>query len=171
MSLTKRIAASIDRDPIILSHHPLCGKFEDHMFMVRGRHVCIGCTTVYPSAAVMVAALFLIGIDSFSILTAAALALFAANLVRFVIHDRLVRIACNIFLGASVGAALFSAVYSPEDLKLVVIAAGLAVAVGFSYLKGRRVFTTCRACESYGNFPSCGFPSVPRAGATLNKTE
>jgi hypothetical protein len=163
VSLTKRISARIDRDPIILSHHPLCGRFEDHMFKVRGRYVCVGCVTVYPSAVATAAALVLVDLGSFWITVTIALSLFAINLLRFMVKDKRLRVLFNIVLGASVGAALFSAVYSPDDLRLVVVGAGLSMAVAFSYLKGRRVFTTCRSCDRHNEWPSCGFPSQVKA--------
>ena len=160
VSLTKRIAARIDRDPIILSHHPLCGRFEDHMFRVRGRYVCIGCVTVYPSALVTAVALFLVDLGSFWITVTIALSLFGVNLIRFMVKDKRSHVFFNIMLGASLGAALLSAIYSPEDLRIIVVIMGLSVAVAFSYLKGRRVFKTCKSCDRYREFPSCGFPAL-----------
>jgi hypothetical protein len=77
VSLARRMLSSIDRDPIILSHHPLCGKFEGHFFHIRGRRVCIGCATVYPTAILTALLLSITSLDSFTIVLPIALSSFA----------------------------------------------------------------------------------------------
>lgn len=163
MSLIGRIVSAVDRDPIILSHHPLCGRFEDHFFKVRGRRVCRGCVTVYPSAIVTAVLLWAVGPGSFWVTFAIASSFFAVNLLRLLIKGHRLSTVFNASLGISLGACLFSAFYAPEDLRLVVVCAGLAVAIAFSFLKGHRVFAECKSCERYGEFPSCCCPGSHRA--------
>lgn len=158
MGLAKRIVSRIDSDPIILAHHPLCGRFDDHVFRIRGRAVCLGCATVYPSALVTSLLLLIVGPVSFSVVFPIALSFFALNLVRFVRRGHRLSVLFNISLGISAGAAVFSGVYAPGDLQLAVIASGLAVVVSFSFLKGRRVFATCKSCPRYREFPHCSLP-------------
>ena len=158
MNLARRILSKIDRDPIILSHHPLCGKFEDHVFMIRGRYVCIGCATVYPSAILAVLLLSIMHSTSFEIAFPIALSAFALNLIRFLSKSHRLSILFNACLGASLGASLLSAIHAPENLQLAVVFVGLAVAFSFSFLKGHRVFATCKRCPSYREFPACYNP-------------
>lgn len=161
--MIRRMASRIDRDPIILSHHPLCGRFDDHVFKVRGRSVCIGCSTVYPSALVTALVLLGVGPVPFSTVIAIALSSFAVNLLRFLVKGHRLSVLFNAGLGMSVGAALFSAVYASEDLRLVVVLVAIAVGAVFSLLKGYRVFATCKSCEHYPEFPSCCRPGFLRS--------
>jgi hypothetical protein len=158
MGLKSWLASKIDEDPILLSHHPLCGKFDDHMFKVRGRNVCIGCVTVYPSAVVSALLLAATGHDSLEFVVLVALLAFAANFPRFLVKGHRFSVLFNVFLGTSLGAALLAAVHAPDDIQLVVIVLGLAVGIAFSALKGHRVFATCKRCERYHEFPECRGP-------------
>ncbi|MBU1158629.1 MAG: hypothetical protein KKE24_04745 [Candidatus Thermoplasmatota archaeon] len=172
MSLIKRIVSKIDGDPIILSHHPLCGRFDDHVFKIKGRRVCRGCATVYPSALVTALLLLIVSPISFAITFPIALSFFAVNLMRLLSKNHRLSILFNACLGISLGAALFSAIYAPEGLQLVVVIAGLAVAISFSFLKGRRVFSTCRSCQRYREFPSCCGPrTLQRGEYPMNQSE
>lgn len=158
MNLARRVLSSIDNDPIILSHHPLCGKFEDHTFKIRGRHVCIGCATVYPSAILTALLLSSMNLSSFAVASPIALSSFALNLMRFLSKSHRLSILFNTILGVSLGASLLSAIHAPGNLQLAVILVGLAVAFAFSFLKGYRVLATCRSCQRYREFPSCHNP-------------
>ena len=154
----RRIISTIDKDPIILSHHPLCGRFEDHVFKIRGRYVCIGCATVYPSAVVTVLLMSIMNMSSFTIAFPIALSSFAVNLMRFLSKSHLLSLTFDVILGVSVGASLLSAIYAPTDIQLAVSLVGLAVAVSFSFLKGYRMLAICRSCQKYPEFPSCYNP-------------
>ncbi len=162
MGFARRMLSSIDRDPIILSHHPLCGKFEDHFFLIRGRRVCIGCATVYPSAILTALVLSVANLDSFTTVLPIALSSFALNLLRVFDGRHRLAIPFNALLGISLGASILSAIHAPGDLQLIVIIVGLAVAIVFAFLKGHRVLATCKSCERYAEFPHCHNPGHPR---------
>lgn len=155
------LASKVDEDPILLSHHPMCGRFDDHFFRVRGRMVCIGCVTVYPSAVASVLFLTASGLDSFGTALAVALVAFAANLPRFLVKGHRYSVLFNVSLGTSLGALLLAAVHAPGDIQPAVAVLGLSAAVAFSALKGYRVFATCRRCERYHEFPLCRGPARP----------
>lgn len=165
------MTSGIGKDPILLSHHPLCGKFDDHVFKIRGRHVCIGCTTVYPSAVATALLLSVTNQTSFWIVFPIALSFFAVNLTRLLTKSHRFSVLFNVCLGVSLGASILSAIYAPDGLQPLVIVVGLAVAFSFSLLKGYRVFAVCRRCERYGEFPACHLPrpdkldEVPRASS------
>ena len=158
MDLARRVLSTIDRDPIILSHHPLCGKFEDHVFKIKGRHVCIGCATVYPSAIMTAILLLVLSSGSFAIAFPLALSSFALNLTRFLSKSHRFSVLFNASLGISLGASLLASIHAPEDLQVVVVVFVLAVAISFSLVKGRRMLATCKSCERYREFPSCHNP-------------
>ena len=158
MDLTRRLLSKIDRDPIILSHHPLCGKYEDHVFKIRGRYVCIGCATVYPSAIITALLLSILNSSSFTIAFPIALSSFGLNLMRFLNKNHRLAILFNTCLGVSLGACLLSVIHAPENVQLAVIFVGLAVAFSFSFVKGRRMLATCKSCQRYQEFPYCYNP-------------
>lgn len=159
MNLTRRLLSTIDNDPIILSHHPLCGKYDDHLFKIRGRYVCIGCLTVYPSAVITVLLLTILNSSSFTIVFPIALTFFALNLMRFLSKSHRLSILLNACLGISLGACLLSAIHAPENLQLAVVFGGLAIAISFSFVKGRRMLATCKSCQRYQEFPHCYNPA------------
>lgn len=161
MGLISRVKSAVDRDPIILSHHPLCGRFDDHVFMVGGRYVCIGCVTVYPSAVAAALLLLALGQTSFSVVFPLALGSFAANLLRFLVKGHRLSVLFNACLGASLASAVLSAVNAPDGMQLTMVVFILAVASVFHLLKGRRVFATCRRCPRYAEFPRCHVPAAP----------
>jgi len=152
------MTSAIDKDPIILSHHPLCGKFDDHMFKIRGRYICIGCVTVYPSAVVTLLLLSIMNMNSFVIAFPIALSSFAVNLLRFLEKNHRLSLILNVILGVSVGASLLSAVNAPNNIQLAVILVVVTVAFSFMFFKGHRVLARCKSCQRYPEFPSCYNP-------------
>ena len=161
MSLIDRVVSRIDRDPIILSHHPLCGKFEDHFFRVRGRRVCIGCATVYPSALATLLLVAVLHPIPFVLVLSTAVFFFVLNLSRFVFRSHRISVLFNVSLGISLGCAILSVAYAPGALQLPVLLAWLAVGVAFSLVKGKKVFAECKSCERYQEFPHCSEPPNP----------
>lgn len=125
--------------------------------------MCIGCTTVYPSAVLTLLALALMNLGSFSFAFPLAVTTFGANMPRLLIKDHRLSVFFNVFLGVSLGASLMSAVHAPANIQLGVIVVGLVVASFFTYIKGIRVLTTCRRCPRYSEFPGCHKPEAPSA--------
>jgi hypothetical protein len=154
----RRIISAIDRDPIILSHHPICGEFDDHLFKIRGRYVCIGCTTVYPSAIITMVLFSIMNISSFDIVFPIALSCFLVYLMKMFGKGHRLALPFNVILGVSVGTSILSAINAPKDIQLPVIVIGIVVAISFSFFKGRRVLKRCKRCSRYPEFPSCYNP-------------
>ena len=46
--------------PYRLAHHPLCSKFDDHLYIIRGKKVCRGCVNLYSGmiAGIILAPIF-----------------------------------------------------------------------------------------------------------------
>ncbi|MHA1112642.1 MAG: hypothetical protein ACTSRE_16225 [Promethearchaeota archaeon] len=42
--------AYIKNKPYLVSHHPNCEKYEEHVFIISGKKFCIGCFIGYPAA-------------------------------------------------------------------------------------------------------------------------
>ena len=141
-------------EPILLAHHPLCGRFDDHLLTIRGRKVCRGCVTVYPTAVVFLITALLLRPD-FLPAFFVSLVLFVGQLLRFVISGRRTSVLLNIVLGASLGMVIYSAVVCPSNLRLYVYPFIISVIVSFEYLKGRRMLSRCKDCPERHAYPRC----------------
>lgn len=144
----------IRNEPILLAHHPLCGKFDDHLLNVNDRKLCRGCFTVYPATVVFMVALLLLR-PSFIEAFVLALVLFAAQLFRFFPALHWMVIGFNLLLGCSLAAIIYAAIICPPDLRIYFYPFIAAVIVSFELIKGRKVLARCHSCPSYGSFPQC----------------
>jgi len=149
-----RLLQELRNEPLILAHHPLCGRFDDHFLRIGERRLCRGCFTVYPSAVVLLIVLLLLEMP-FSSYFVLALMLFAAQLPRFLPSLRGLTVPFNFLLGGSLAAILASMLVCPANLRALFYPFVIAVIVAFMYLKGRRVLATCRGCTDHDSFPAC----------------
>jgi len=138
----------------LLAHHPLCGRFDDHLLTIRGRKLCRGCATVYPTFALILLLLFL-GRPEFVAAFAASLFLFAFQLFRFLIHGRGWSMMFNMMLGSSLALVTYSAVVCPPELRIYLYPFIIGVIVVFQYVKGRRMLRGCEECPSRAFYPRC----------------
>ena len=141
-------------EPILLAHHPLCGRFDDHLLTIRGRKVCRGCVTVYPAFLLMLALLFM-GRPTFEAAFFASLFQFSFQLLRFVISGRGISILFNMVLGSSLAFATYSAIVCPPDQRIYVYPFIITVIVVFEYLKGKRMLKKCEECPAHASYPKC----------------
>ncbi len=154
--MLNKLRSEIRNEPIVLAHHPLCGRYDDHFFIIRGRKVCRGCLTVYPTAAVGVIALLLLNYSDFTGLFFLALALFIANLTRLVLNrSKASNLIFNVLLGLCLSVTIFSALNCPGDLVLLFYPFVIATYLVFMFYRGMRMYNGCKRCPDYGMFPTC----------------
>lgn len=146
----------IKKEPLVLAHHPLCGKFDDHFFIIRNKKVCRGCLVVYPTALVTLMILFILGVDEFKPLILGAIFLFLINLTRLVIpRTPQTNIVFNVILGITLALTIMSVIYCPEELRISVYPLIIIISVIFIYSKGLKVHYTCKQCSNNENRPNC----------------
>jgi hypothetical protein len=46
--------------PMALSHHPVCGHFDDHVFILGNKKLCLGCFIGYPIALITLILIFIL---------------------------------------------------------------------------------------------------------------
>lgn len=156
MHLFKKIISEIKNEPLVLSHHPLCGEFEDHFLIIRGKKVCRGCITVYPSALISILIFIALNLLSFEFLFFASLVCFIINCYRFVIGENVqARFLMNIILGFSLGSVILSVLFAPASIFIPWLAFVIVVASLFMFIKGWNVYSKCKKCFSFANFPRC----------------
>lgn len=144
------------REPIVISHHPLCGRFDEHVFVLKGRRVCRGCITAYPVAIVSLLALLALRPLPYDTLFIFSVAVFILNLGRFLARRSIVTdILFNSLLGISLAAIIMSALTAPSGERIVIAAIAVFVFIMFNLIKGYRMFSTCRRCPSSSQFPNC----------------
>ncbi|MBI0583897.1 MAG: hypothetical protein ISF22_06680 [Methanomassiliicoccus sp.] len=151
-----KLRSEIRNEPIVLAHHPLCGRFEDHFITIRGRKVCRGCLTVYPTAAAGIAILAPIGISDFSVLFALSLFLFIMNLPRLIIHrSGRTNLFFNIVLGLCLSATALAMFNCPADLRLAYYPFVVVTYLLFMAYRGHRMMSGCRKCPDHHLYPAC----------------
>ncbi len=156
------------REPILLAHHPLCGRYDDHFIEIGGRKVCRGCATIYPVALGVFLALAWVR-PGFMPSFVLSLALFALQLLRFASSRGRMRTVLNVLLGSSLAAALYSAIACPSELRILLYSFIGAVIVSFEYFKGRRAFSRCQGCPVRAAFPRCVREPVDLEGGNNGK--
>ena len=149
-----KLMDELRNEPILLAHHPLCGRFDDHLLTIRGRKVCRGCVTVYPAALVVLISMFMLQ-PEFLPAFILSLALFVAQLFRLTSSRRQMSILFNVMLGASLAMVAYSAIVCPVDLRMLVYPFIIVVIVSFEYLKGRRMLSCCKECPHRASYPKC----------------
>lgn len=149
-------------EPIVLAHHPSCKNFSHHTFTFRGRRLCLGCFVMYPTAAIALAALFIIDrlyqLDYFALLLTSVI-LFGINTIRKIaLKDRVPQwghVFFRIALGIALALALMSIYRAPGDMFLPVAAFVIIVAVIYNIFNGFHNINICKKCSQYPMFPHC----------------
>jgi hypothetical protein len=161
--------------PFILSHHPHCKYFDDDVYHLGKRRLCIGCFTSYPIAIVIVALWFL---DFFPylwyILILLGLLFGLIQLLSFthLTERKGVKILVKVCLGLGFGffASGILAMPIPFWIKVLTLI-NLGIATGMlGIFRYRKVYKICERCEYRGNYYICpGFAPLYRASENKNK--
>ncbi|QLH74759.1 MAG: hypothetical protein HPY73_04405 [Methanomassiliicoccales archaeon] len=151
-----KIRDELKNEPIVLAHHPMCGRYDDHFFIISGRKICRGCLTVYPSAIAVFLVLMLLGIDDFWTLFGAAFVLFMINSLRILIdRSKAMNIIFNIMLGTILALTIQAILHCPDELKIVIYPFVVLSAFAFMGIRGWKLLLSCKKCPDYRNFPAC----------------
>lgn len=143
-----------------MSHHPSCQTFDDDVYHVRGRRLCIGCFTSYP-IAIFIVCLWLFGFISMPIRDYFILGFFS-GMVQFASASRLsdkrpVKIAIKVFLGLGMGFFTIGVFSIPIHIILRILLFFILVQVTglFSFFRMKKFESICRDCEYYGSWEKC----------------
>jgi len=166
-SIKQRLKRAIDEDPFILSHHPLCKRYEKHVVTVRGYKVCMGCLFTYSSALftillINIAWLFF----SFTYLELFYLGVvfFGIALIRkFFLDDeklsKKVHILFRMVLGLSLGFEITAIQFASGNSRIYLLIIVIAVMIIYNVFNAKKTRNICKSCEQYKDFPYCdGFP-------------
>ena len=45
--------------PLLLSHHPNCDRFQNHVINIKGHRICFGCLIIYPTLILSIITIFI----------------------------------------------------------------------------------------------------------------
>jgi len=151
--------------PILLSHHPLCDKFQggNHTFRLFNKDLCIGCFITYPTALIF----YIIGYVSglFSFFSTPTLWYFGFGGCSIYILSILglakkkkIKIFTKIIIGIGIAfcvAALWSLPYTFKTRFILVL---LFFMIGHIFINSMRtwdIYKTCNACEYKFDWKNC----------------
>lgn len=149
--------------PYRLSHHPLCGNFREHVYVIRGKQICRGCTMQYSG---MIIALLIIGVGFFmgwwtgladwELILLLYLLIGPTFLTAFLIENRLLKDISRFLLGMAFTTAFVALIFVPNWLVKGLILINLIP--GYIYLNRRRSQqneAVCAQCPEYPQIPHC----------------
>ncbi len=159
--------------PFILSHHPVCSKFDSDTFGFLGRRICLGCSITYPIAVLVLVLDILLRCDR-SIgtwivhkewLLIASIAMGSLQALKYLYPPQMksLRIAVKIALGVSIGGLTvwfftFPAIFAIQFGMFIIFAAALGFVASYRYNYLRRI---CSGCIYHGDWDLCfGFRTL-----------
>lgn len=171
MTLFKKIKAKIARirlffsdiKPILLSHHPNCEQFSNHVYHLKNYQLCIGCFTFYPivilvfiltSLFVNTNIYYLINLFYISFLFFTPLILNILGLTRFKVLKILSKISIGIGTGFQVTFIIFFPYFHILMKIFFLLDVNMVVGV-IAYIRGNQIKKDCLDCEFKGDWSKC----------------
>ncbi len=158
-----------DLYPFILSHHPSCGKFDDHVFTVKKVKFCIGCFTSFPAFLLAFTVGFFTGLGEYINLHLGLILLLMFS-APYILYKALKLRSkfFNMFSKASFGVsfAIFSFIllnYIPNTTLafLLVFYVGSLITAIINLKRVIEMENICKKCPQFKDFPRCeGFREI-----------
>lgn len=149
--------------PILLSHHPICGKFEEHTFHLFGRDFCIGCFIGFPSGIIMLILGYVL--DIFSSLSSISLWIIGLILLSSYLLSifgltkyKKIKIASKIFIGGG-GAFFIAAIFSYPMMFIIKFILSIilvqVITIVLNLKRWLEIRETCKQCEYKSDWENC----------------
>ena len=159
-----------DVKPLLLSHHPPCEKFDEHVYHIGNKKLCIGCFTYYPTVLItfVLTLLFVeltfynlafLGFIAFLFFTPITLNIL--GLTKF----KILKILSKVSIGIGTGFYLVSVIFLPFFLPIHLIFQILVMIVlilmvnwftgVIAYIRAIHIQKDCAECEYKGDWNSC----------------
>lgn len=146
--------------PLLLSHHPNCDRFQNHVINIKGHRICFGCLIIYPTLILSLITIFILK-NQINYLFEWYIIFIGALLVSLKIIDfdtKSYKLIVNIFTGIGVALAIFSIFGLPFDLWINVIIFILFILftgfiAGYKFDKKMKVCTN--ECEYKRDWSQC----------------
>ncbi len=166
MDLKKRLARISlflsDVSPILLSHHPDCDFFSNHVYHVGKKKLCIGCFTYYPTIVITII-LTLIFIE---LTLTNLIVLFISSFICFLAvflnvlkltKTRFLKIISKILIGIGAGFFIIAAIFLPIHIFLKIMMIWEINFFGglISFIRTKGIEKYCRNCEYKKDWDNC----------------
>jgi len=151
-----------DMKPLLLSHHPDCGKFSKHVYYIRKSKLCIGCFTFYPTIALTI--IFILLFVNLQLLN--LFIMFFTSFVFFIpiilniiglTKYQFLKILSKLSIGIGTGLMIVSTVLLPIFLfiKISILIEINFIVGAIAYIRVKHVKKICRKCEYEDNWSIC----------------
>ena len=149
--------------PYRISHHPFCGNFQDHTYVIKGTKVCRGCVIQYSGIIFS----FLViglgnlfrwwhGLTEIHVGFVLYMLVFPTILTAFLIKNRIAKDVTRFLLGTAFSLAFVLMIFTPDWLIKGWILVNFIP--GYIYLNQRRAQKNrevCNQCSEHKNIPYC----------------
>ena len=151
-----------DIKPLLLSHHPNCHYFSDHVYHLGKYKLCIGCFTFYPTIAITI--ITLVAFFEFSIIN--LMLVFISAFIFFIpiilnifnlTKNKFLKILSKVSIGIGTGLLIVSTILLPFH---ILIKISLLIEINFitgviAYIRAKHVKEICTKCEYEANWDGC----------------
>lgn len=149
--------------PQLLSHHPECGHFEEHMFAIKGTKFCYGCYIGFPMAFFTILFLTVTGLNRiidpndlfyFGFYCMCAYILSVLRLTKF----KIIKIASKVIIGIGLGSFVVS-IFSmglPVWFSLLIIGGFINITTMIvNFKRSYEIQKECKKCEYQYDWDKC----------------
>ncbi|MBD3215522.1 MAG: hypothetical protein GF311_23130 [Candidatus Lokiarchaeota archaeon] len=152
-----------DIKPILLSHHPNCDKFSEHVYHLGRYKLCIGCFTYYPTIliTIILSSIFfdmspqtIITLFFSSFLFFLPLILNFLELTKF----KILKILTKVSIGIGTGWYILSIAYIPFLPLIIKILSIMEISFFtgvIAYIRANRLEKECRECKYKKDWNNC----------------
>jgi hypothetical protein len=151
-----------DFKPILLSHHPNCEKFDDHVYHIGKYKLCIGCFTFYPT--IILTIIFSILFIQLTFVNLTLMMLFSYlfyiplvfNLLGLTKY-KFLKIFSKISIGIGVGLYILSMILLPFPIIIKILSffqVNFFVGV-IAYIRSNHVKKECKKCKYKNDWDIC----------------
>ena len=151
-----------DFKPILLSHHPNCDEFSDHVYHLGKRHLCIGCFTFYPVIIITIILTFLFGeLNIYNLISMYLISfIFFIPIILSIVgltKYRFLKIFSKASNGIGVGLHLVSVFLLPFPLivKILTLLEINFLIGAIAYIRANHIKKDCFKCDYQGNWDDC----------------
>ncbi len=151
-----------DIKPLLLSHHPSCHNFSDHVYHIGKHKLCIGCFTFYPTIAITIITLVLF----FELSLVNLMLMFLFSFIFFLpiilnifnlTKNKLIKRLSKVSIGIGTGLLIISTILLPLPIFIKI---SLLLEINFltgviAYVRAKHIKEICSKCEYEANWDVC----------------
>ncbi len=157
-----------DFKPILLSHHPNCDVYSNHVYHIGKYRFCIGCFTLYPTIllTIIFTLLFIqLNIETIVLIFNISFIFFLPLILNILGYTKykFLKIFSKVSLGIGLGLyliAIFSLPFHPIFKILTLFEVNMYIGI-IAYIRAKQLKKDCSQCEFQGDWDTCpGMKSI-----------